>query len=155
LGTLRAAPNTYNQRRKISRRENQRQIVAKKRSASVSVTGKSNNLDFFPEPRTKTKACSICKCPGHQRGSCPKIHKYNEPPLDMNKDMLSRHELSSALSKVGRYKTDFLPTDNKRPISSSTPASLMGVVIHRRFLRNHKLPFWWTSRFSKQNGLSQ
>ncbi len=67
------------------------------------------------------KACSICKCPGHQPGSCPKIHKFNKPPLDMNKDMLSRHELSRALSKVGRYKTDYLPLNNKPPMSSSTP----------------------------------
>jgi hypothetical protein len=136
LGTLRAAPNTYNQRRKTSRYENQRHIISKKRSAAVSVTGQSNDLEFLPEPRTKTKACSICKCPGHQRGSCPKIHRYNKPPLDMNKDMLSRHELSSALSKVGSYKTDYLPIKDKRPMSSSTPVGLLGVVIHRRFFRN-------------------
>jgi hypothetical protein len=55
----------------------------------------------------------------------------------MNKDMLSRHELSSALAKVGRYKTDFLPTNDKRPISISPPLGLGGVVIHRRFFRNH------------------
>jgi hypothetical protein len=112
LGTLRAAPNTYNQRCKISRHENRRKIVAKKRSASVSNMGQSRDSDFLPEPRTKKKACSIRKCPGHQCGSCPKIHKYNKPPLDMNKDMISRHELSSALAKVGRYKTDFLPTND-------------------------------------------
>jgi hypothetical protein len=51
--------------------------------------------------------------------------------------MLSRHELSSVLSKVGCYKPDFLPTNDKRPISSSTPVGLLGVVIHRRFFRNH------------------
>ena len=50
--------------------------------------------------------------------------------------MLSRHELSSVLSKVGCYKPDFLPTNDKRPISSSTPVGLLGVVIHRRFFRN-------------------
>jgi hypothetical protein len=99
--------------------------------------GQSRDSDFLPEPRTKTKACSICKCPGHQRGSCPKIHKYNKPPLDMNKDMLSRHELSSALAKVERYKMDFLPTNDTRPISISPPLGLAGVVIHHRFFRNH------------------
>jgi hypothetical protein len=55
----------------------------------------------------------------------------------MNKDMLSRHELSSALAKVERYKMDFLPTNDTRPISISPPLGLAGVVIHHRFFRNH------------------
>jgi hypothetical protein len=138
LGTLRAAPNMYNQRRKVYKHENRRQIVAKKGSVSVGLTGQSNDLGFLPEPgTTKTKACSISKCPGHQHRSCPKIHKFNKPPLGMNEDVLSRRKLSSALSKVGCYTADYLPTNNLRPISSSTPVSLLGVVIHRRFFRNH------------------
>jgi hypothetical protein len=55
----------------------------------------------------------------------------------MNKDMLSRHELSSALSTAGHYKTEYLPANDERPISSSTPVGLLGVVIHRRFFRDH------------------
>jgi hypothetical protein len=136
LGTLKAAPNTYQQRRKISRHEARRQIVHKRRSPLLSLVGHSNELDFLPQPRAKGKTCSICRCPKHQRGSCPKIHKYKKRPFDMNKDMMSRHELSAALSKVSRYQTDYRPTTDVREISSTTPNRMLGVVIHRRFFVN-------------------
>jgi hypothetical protein len=61
----------------------------------------------------------------------------------MNKDMLSRHELSSPLSKVGSYKMDYLPINDKQPMSSSTPVGLLGVVIHHRFFRNQNSNKMW------------
>jgi hypothetical protein len=134
LGTLKAAPNTYQQRHKISRHETRRESVCKKRNPMLSLVGKSKGLEFLPEPYAKGKTCSICRCPKHQRGSCPKIHKYKKPPLAINKDMMSRHELSNtALKQLSRYKTEYRPTGDKREISSTTPSQMTGVVIHRRF----------------------
>jgi hypothetical protein len=94
LGTLKAAPNTYQRQRKISRHETRRKIVPQKRSSMLSLVGQSNDLECLPEPRAKGRTCSICRCPKHQRGSCPNIHKYKKPPLVINKDMMSHHELS-------------------------------------------------------------
>jgi hypothetical protein len=51
LGTLKAAPNTYQQRRKILRHETRRQIMRKKRNPMFSLVGQSNDLEFLPEPR--------------------------------------------------------------------------------------------------------
>ena len=50
--------------------------------------------------------------------------------------MQSRHDLSSALSNIGRYKTEFREPDDTRQISMSIPPRLLGVVIHRRFFMN-------------------
>jgi hypothetical protein len=133
LGTLKAAPNTYQQRRKMSRHETRRQIVRQKRSSMLSLVGQSNDLECLPERRAKGKTCYIYRCPKHQRGSCPKIHKYKKPPLVINKDMMSRHELSKTLKQVRRYKTEYHPTTNRRKISSTLPKTMAGVVIHRRF----------------------
>jgi hypothetical protein len=66
LGTLKAAPNTYQQGRKISRHEGRQQIVRKNRNPMLSLVGKSNDFEFVPEPRSKGKTCSICRCPKHQ-----------------------------------------------------------------------------------------
>jgi hypothetical protein len=64
--------------------------------------------------------------------------------------MLSRHMLSLALSKAGRYKTNYCPTTNIRRISSSTPHQMLGVVIH------HPLPhpslLLCESEYHHQNG---
>ena len=136
LGTLRAAPNTYNQRRKISRQEFRRTIVAKKRSPMLSPVGQSNDLVHLPPPRPKIKTCSICRFPGHQRGSCPKIHQFKKPPLEMGKEIHSRHELSMALSNIVRYKNNFRSKEDVRDISISIPTKVLGVVIHRRFFVN-------------------
>jgi hypothetical protein len=139
LGSLKAAPNTYQQGRKISRHETRQQIVRKKRNLMLNLVGQStNDLEFLPEAGDKGKTCSICRCPKHQRGSCPKIHKYKKPPLAMNKDMMSLHKLSTALLEVSRYKTKYRPTMDIREISSSTPNRMTGVVIHRRFFVNPK-----------------
>jgi hypothetical protein len=133
LGTLKAASNTYTQRRKISRHESRRQIVRTKINSMLSLAGKSNDLNFLPEPRAKGKTCSICRCLKHQRGSCPKIHKYKKPPLVINKDMTSRHELSTSLKQVSHYKTEYRPPTDTGQISSTTPSQMGGVVIHRCF----------------------
>jgi hypothetical protein len=133
LGTLKAAPNMSNQRRKISRHESRRQIITRTKSPLLVLAGQSNDLAILAEPRPRGKTCSICKCPGHQRGSCPKIHKYKKPPLDMNKDMHSRHELSAALSKAGRYYTEYRPATDIREVSLTTPQRMLGIVIHRQF----------------------
>jgi hypothetical protein len=134
LGTLKATPNTYTQKRKISRHEYRRALVAKRRNPLLSLVGnKSNDLTHCPPPRTKTKTCSICKCPGHQRGSCPKIHMFKKPPLDMGKDIHSRQDLSSALATYGRYKTLYRSTEDRREISLTLPQHILGVVIHQRF----------------------
>jgi hypothetical protein len=133
LGTLKAAPNVTTQRRKISKHESRRQIISKTRNPLLSDVGQSNNLAVLAEPRAKGKCCSICRCRGHQRGSCPKIHKFKKPPLEMNKDMPSRHELSAALSKCGRYQNEYLLTDDVREVSATTPKHTWGIVIHRQF----------------------
>jgi hypothetical protein len=70
---------------------------------------------------------------GHQRGSCPKIHKFKKPPLEMNKDMHSRHELSAALSKCGCYQNEYRLTDDVREVSATTPKHTLGIVIHCQF----------------------
>jgi hypothetical protein len=57
--------------------------------------------------------------------------------LEMGKEMHSRHELSMALSNVGRYKNNVRSKEDVRDISISIPARLIGVVIHRRFFVNH------------------
>jgi hypothetical protein len=136
LGTLKAALNTYQQQGKISRHETRRKVVRKKRNPMLSLAGQSNDLEFLPEPRAKGKTCSICRCPKHQQVSSPKMHKYKKPPLIVNKDMMSHHELSTALSKVSCYKTKYCPTTGIREMSSSTPSQMTGVVIHRRFFVN-------------------
>ena len=66
-------------------------------------------------------------------GSCPKIHKFKKPTLEMNKDMHSRHELSAALSQCGRYQSEYWLTDNVREVSATTPKHTWGIVIHRQF----------------------
>jgi hypothetical protein len=133
LGTLKAAPNTYQERRKISRHETRRQIVRQKRTSMLSLIGQSNDLECLPEPHAKGKTCSICRCAKHQRGSCPKIHKYKKPSSVINKDMMSRHELSTTLKQVSRYKTRYRPTTDTRKISRTLPKTMAGVVIHHRF----------------------
>ena len=69
LGTLKSAPNTYNQRQRISRHENRRNYANKRKNPLLSLVGQSNDLAHVPPPRLNTKTCSICKCPGHQRGA--------------------------------------------------------------------------------------
>ncbi len=138
LGTLKSAPNTYNQRRRISRHENRRNYANKRKNPLLSLVGQSNDLAHVPPPRPNTKTCSICKCPGHQRGSCPKIHQFKTKPLDMGKDLKSRRELSSALSKVSRYRTGFLSEEDKRVVSDSLPTRMLGIVIHQRFYLNRE-----------------
>ena len=133
VGTLKAAPNMYRHKRFKSRNESRRNIIAQKRSPLLSIVGRSNDLDILAEPRAKGKCCSICKLRGHQRGSCPKIHKYKKPPFSIDKDMVSRHELVSALSTLGRYNTEYRPTGDVREVSTTTPRRMSGIVIHRRF----------------------
>ncbi len=138
LGTLKSAPNTYNHRRLVSRHESRRTYHTKRKNPLLSLVGQSNDLAHVPPPRPNTKNCSICRCPGHQRGSCPKIQQFKMPPLDMGKDLQSRHELSSALSKVTRYKTSHRSMEDKREVSISLPTRMLGVVIHKRFFVNHQ-----------------
>jgi hypothetical protein len=47
--------------------------------------------------------------------------------------MMSRHDLSTTLKQVNRYKTEYRPTTNTRGISSTLPKTMAGVVIHHRF----------------------
>ena len=133
LGTLKAAPNMYRHKRFKSRHESRRQLIAKKRSPLLTMVGPSNDLEILAEPRAKGKCCSICRCRGHQRGSCPKIHKFRKPPFSMNKDMVTRHELITALSSLGRYNTEYRPPGDVRKVSTTTPPRMLGIVIHRRF----------------------
>jgi hypothetical protein len=121
LGTLKAAPNVTTQRRKISRHESRRQIITKTRNPLLSLVGQSNDLVVLAEPRARTKCCSICKCRGHQRGSCPKIHKYKKPSFDMNKDIQSRQELSATLSNAICYHTEYRPEDDFRVVLATPP----------------------------------
>jgi hypothetical protein len=137
LGTLTPAPNTYNHKRMVSRHETRRTVASKRRNPLISLVGRqSNDLAHVPPPRPKNKTCSICKCPGHQRGSCPKINKFKAPPLEMGKEINSRHELSSALSKLNRYKTDHQGKEDTQEISPTLPSRLIGIVIHQRFFMN-------------------
>ena len=46
--------------------------------------------------------------------------------------MHSRHELAAALSKPGRYITEYRPSDDERVVSTTTPLRMLGIVIHRR-----------------------
>jgi hypothetical protein len=136
MGTLKSAPNTYNHNQFKSTREIQRKLAQPKqpkRSALLSLVGQSNDLAHVPPPRPQNKTCSICRRPGHQRGSCPKIHKFKAPPLDMGKSLTSHHELSTALSKVLRYKISLCPLDDQREVSISLPNRILGLVIHQRF----------------------
>jgi hypothetical protein len=141
-GTMKSAPNTYNHNRMHSIHETVKVLASKKRARDPlsSLVGHSNDLDHVAPPRVKNKTCSICRCPGHQRGSCPKIHKYKSPPLEMGKDLVSRHELSGSLSKVNRFKTDFRCKDDTRQVSISLPSRIMGIVIHQRFFINTLSP---------------
>ena len=102
----------------------------------LSPVWQPNDLVHLPPSRPKNKTCSICRFPGHQRGSCPKINQFKKPPLEMWKEMHSRHELSMALSNVFWYKNNFRSKEDVRDISISIPTWLLGVVIHRRFFVN-------------------
>jgi hypothetical protein len=94
LGTLKPAPNTYGHNRIVSKNETIRTLASKRRNPLISLVGHSNDLAHVAPPRVKNKTCSICCCPGHQRGSCPKIHKFKTPPLEMGEILISHHELS-------------------------------------------------------------
>jgi hypothetical protein len=133
LGTLKAAPNMSTQRPKISRHESRQMIITKTRNPLLSLVGQSNDLAVLAEPRARGKCCSICKCRGHQRGSCPKIHKFKKPPFDMNKDMHSRQELSAALSKSSCYHSEYRLSDDVQEVSTTTPQRTSGIVIHSQF----------------------
>ena len=133
LGTLQAAPNVYNQRRKRSRHENWRSHASQSRSPLLSLLGESNDLAHLPPPRPKTKTCTVCRCPGHQRGSCPKIHKFKQPPFEMGKELQSRHDLSTDLSNRTRYNTYQRPPGDVRVVSISVPTRMIGLVIHQRY----------------------
>jgi hypothetical protein len=139
-GTMKPAPNTYNHNRMHSSHEIVKKLVSKKRRRDPlsSLVGHSNDLSHVAPPHVKNKSCSICRCPGHQRRSCPKIHEYKSPPFEMGKDLVSRHELSGSLSKVNRYKTDFRCKDDTREVSISLPSRMIGIVIHQRFFINCK-----------------
>jgi hypothetical protein len=119
LGTLKAAPNVTTQRRKISRHESRRQIITKIRNPLLSLVGQSNHLAVLAEPRARGKCCSIFNCRGHQRGLCPKIHKFKKPPFDMNKDIQSRQELLAALTNAIHYHTEYRPADDFRVVSAT------------------------------------
>jgi hypothetical protein len=54
----------------------------------------------------------------------------------MGKDFISRHELSTSLSKVTRYKTNFRCQDDTQEVSISLPSWIMGIVIHQQFFMN-------------------
>ncbi len=132
--TWKAAPNMYCHKGFKSRNESGLNVVTTKRSLLLTMAvGRLNDLDILVEPRAKGKCCSICRCRGHQRGSCPKINKFRKPPFSMNKDMVSRHELITALSSSGRYNTEYRPPGDVQKVSTTTPPHMLGIVIHRRF----------------------
>jgi hypothetical protein len=116
LGTLKAAPNVYHQKRKKSSLESKRKIIQRtSRNPSLSVIGRSNVLAILPEPRAREKTCSICRCRRHQHGSCPKIHKFKKPPF------------------AGRYHTEYCPTADVREVSATALRGMLGIVIQRQF----------------------
>ncbi len=123
----------YRHKRFKSKHESRRNIISKKRSPLLSIVGQSNDLDIVAEPRARGKCCSICKCRGHQRGSCPKIHKFKKPPFSIDKDMVSCHELITFLSSLGRYNTEYRSIGDVREVSTTTPRPMLGIVIHCRF----------------------
>jgi hypothetical protein len=124
LGTLKPAPNTYNQPQEVSRHETRLQRLASKRRNPLL------SLAHVAPPHPKKNTCSICLFPGHQRGSCPKINKSKTPPLEMGKGLISHHELSSSLSKVSCYKTMLHSMEDTWEVSISLPSCSMGIVIH-------------------------
>jgi hypothetical protein len=126
MGTLKAAPNVVHHRRMQSRWERRGGHIAKNCRTSKDV-------DHLAPAKTRTKTCTICKCGGHQRRSCPKILCFRSPPFEMGKDNQTRLELSSGLTNLGRYKNDRRdPEKDKRVVSLTTPKSMTGVVIHHR-----------------------
>jgi hypothetical protein len=136
LGTLRPAPNVISKKRLISRHEARRAHASKNRKLSPIGDGHSNDFAVCPAPRVQNKTCTICKCPGHKRGSCPKIHKYKKAPLEMGRNGQSRLDLSNSLSKPGRYKTYHRPEEDVRVVSISLPKLVTGIVIHQRLFLN-------------------
>jgi hypothetical protein len=134
MGTLRQTPNAANHRRFMSKYEKRKNIIAKRGLAERSVIGISNDVNHLAPPKARGKSCTLCRCPGHQKGSCPKILMYKSPPLEMGRGKQSRLDLSSGLLNRTRYKNDHRdPKTDSRVISETTPKLMTGVVIHRRF----------------------
>jgi hypothetical protein len=131
MGTLKSSNNAVRHRRLQSRFELRNSHIAKKSHSSKDV-------DHLPPARTRTKACTLCKCGGHQRRSCPKILCFKSAPFEMGKDNQRRLELSSGLTNMGRFKNDRRdPVTDQRVVSLTTPGRMTGVVIHQRLFVNY------------------
>jgi hypothetical protein len=130
-GTLRVTPNAANHRRFLSKHEKRKNIIAKSALSERSVHGLSNDFNHLGPPKARSKSCTLCRCPGHQRGSCPKILIFKSPPLEMGKGKQSRLDLSSGLLNRDRYKNEHRdPKADVRVISETIPNKMTGVVLH-------------------------
>jgi hypothetical protein len=120
-GTLKPTATASKQNRKKTSIELRRTIASAASKKKSLLPGHSNDLSVCAAPRTKKKACTICRQPKHQRGSCPKITKFKRAALEMGKSLITRFELSTALGNQARYITHNRPKDNILVVSSSVP----------------------------------
>eukprot|EP00978_Attheya_sp_CCMP212_P019562 scaffold54980_cov45-Attheya_sp.AAC.4 len=123
--------NAVNHKRYKSVHENRRNHGRRQHSANEKQPS-SSDLDHVRIGRPKTKSCSACRQPKHQIGSCPKLHQYKKPPLAYG-DMSLRHKIQEFIRNPSHYETSPFQELSGRPVSSTLPKHISGVVIHNRY----------------------
>lgn len=105
-----------------------REVQLKKIATSSNL--KSNETGA---QKVRSYGCTICHKSGHRYKTCPEVTDHGIP-LDL-KNMTLREQLCERLSSNGINISQRKPTD-QRTIMVSVPKSVIGVIIHKLYLKD-------------------
>jgi hypothetical protein len=126
------------ERHSTGRWHNKRRKTTHAPASATSTYEASDKFHIGTKQRHTGKSCGLCKEPGHQIGTCPKITVYGVEPLSTKRDqsLKQRDMLVRSLDVKDHYLT-FLRSDEetRKPVYTQVPSTAVrGIVLHDRMI---------------------